>query len=168
MREIFRNELYDWLEGQFTEAETPTETTPGTSELVVKDPRLSWFLGLWRSAALRCEATPAYVTMLRPVTEVVGSKERYYSTRFGEIDRTAAWVNMMLHTERATRGSQRAFVPRHVHLLLEIAVCGHARELDEPAQCDLAPLAAYLGLAERLHELVNLALTAYEAAPRGG
>ena len=49
-------------------------------ELVVKDPRLAWFLGLWRSAALRCEAAPAYVTMLRPVTEVVGSKQRYYST----------------------------------------------------------------------------------------
>ena len=26
MREIFRNELYDWLEGQFAEAETPAET----------------------------------------------------------------------------------------------------------------------------------------------
>ena len=98
--ERLRTRLHDWLEEQFAEA----------PELVVKDPRLAWFLGLWRSAALRCEATPAYVTMLRPVTEVVGSKQRYYSTRFGEIDRTAAWVNMMLHTERATRGSQRAFV----------------------------------------------------------
>ena len=84
----------------------------------MKDPRLAWFLGLWRSAALRCEAAPAYVTMLRPVTEVVGSKQRYYSTRFGEIDRTAAWVNMMLHTERATRGSQRAFV-RYEDLLTD-------------------------------------------------
>ena len=51
------------------------------AELVVKDPRLAWFLGLWRSAALRCDATPAYVTMLRPVTEVVGSKQRYYAAR---------------------------------------------------------------------------------------
>ena len=59
---------------------------------MVKDPRLAWFLGLWQSAALRCEAAPAYVTLLRPVTEVVGSKQRYYATRFGEIDRTAAWV----------------------------------------------------------------------------
>ena len=50
---------------------------------MLKDPRLAWFLGLWRSAALRCDATPAYVTMLRPVTEVVGSKQRYYSNRFG-------------------------------------------------------------------------------------
>jgi len=98
--ERLRTRLHTWLEEQFAEG----------PELVVKDPRLSWFLGLWRSAALRCEAAPAYVTMLRPVTEVVGSKQRYYSIRFGEIDRTAAWVNMMLHTERATRGSARAFV----------------------------------------------------------
>jgi hypothetical protein len=98
--ERLRTRLHAWLEEQFAEG----------PELVIKDPRLSWFLGLWRSAALRCEAAPAYVTMLRPVTEVVGSKQRYYATRFGEIDRTAAWVNMMLHTERATRGSARAFV----------------------------------------------------------
>ncbi|MBF4761896.1 sulfotransferase family protein [Nocardioides islandensis] len=106
--ERLRTRLHTWLEEQFAEA----------PELVVKDPRLAWFLGLWRSAALRCEATPAYVTMLRPVTEVVGSKQRYYSTRFGETDRTAAWVNMMLHTERATRGSQRAFV-RYEDLLTD-------------------------------------------------
>ncbi|WP_435747956.1 sulfotransferase family protein [Nocardioides sp. SYSU DS0663] len=104
-----RTRLHEWLEQQFVE---------GGPELVVKDPRLAWFLGLWRSAALRCDATPAYVTMLRPVTEVVGSKQKYYAGgkvagRFGEISRTAAWVNMMLHTERATRGSDRAFVRYH-------------------------------------------------------
>ena len=104
--ERLRTRLHTWLDEQFVEA----AATGGGPELVVKDPRLAWFLGLWRSAALRCEAAPAYVTMLRPVTEVVGSKQRYYATRFGEIDRTAAWVNMMLHTERATRGSARAFV----------------------------------------------------------
>lgn len=99
-----RERLHDWLEGQFLE---------GGDELVIKDPRLSWFLGLWRSAALRSAATPSYITMLRPVTEVVGSKQKYYSTRFGEVSRTAAWVNMMLHTERATRDSDRAFVRYH-------------------------------------------------------
>ena len=98
--EPLRQRLRDWLEPQFAEG----------PELVVKDPRLSWFLGLWRSAALRCDASPAYVTMLRPVTEVVGSKQQHYGAKFGEVNRTAAWVNMMLHTERATRGSARAFV----------------------------------------------------------
>jgi hypothetical protein len=98
--EPLRQRLHEWLEPQFAHG----------PELVVKDPRLAWFLGLWRSAALRSDATPAYVTMLRPVTEVVGSKQQHYGSKFGEVNRTAAWVNMMLHTERATRGSARAFV----------------------------------------------------------
>ena len=69
--EPLRQRLHEWLEPQFAEG----------PELVVKDPRLAWFHGLWRSAALRCDAAPAYVTMLRPVTEVVGSKEAYYAAR---------------------------------------------------------------------------------------
>lgn len=110
MRERFRNELYEWLESQFAEAEAQRRPT---SELVVKDPRLVWFLGMWRGAAIRARATPTYITMLRPVTEVVGSKQKYYAgkpSRVGEISRTAGWVNVMLHTERATRDSERAFV----------------------------------------------------------
>ena len=104
-----RERVAAWLDEQFSVAD----------ELVVKDPRASWFLGLWRAAADRCDATSAYVTMLRPVTEVVGSKQTYYGPTGGQsgagsdqgaITRTAAWVNMMLHTERATRGQQRAFV----------------------------------------------------------
>ena len=115
--EPLRNRLYEWLEPQFVE---------GGPELVVKDPRMAWFLGLWRSAALRCDATSAYVTMLRPVTEVVGSKERYYTAPgagrgAGEVARTAAWVNMMLHTERSTRGSARRFV-RYQDLLTDWTV----------------------------------------------
>lgn len=102
--ERLRNRVHTWLEEQFAEA---------GDELVVKDPRLAWFIGLWRSAALGCGATPSYVTMLRPVTEVVGSKQKYYASKAGEVNRTAAWVNMMLGTERATRGSERAFVRYH-------------------------------------------------------
>ena len=102
--EPVRRRLQEWMEQQFVE---------GGPELVVKDPRLAWFMGLWRGAALRCDAQPGYVTMLRPVTEVVGSKQRYYDARFGEVNRTAAWVNMMLHCERATRGFDRAFVRYH-------------------------------------------------------
>ncbi len=109
MRERFRNELYEWLEGQFAEAETPARGR-GTSELVIKDPRLVWFLGMWRGAAIRCRATPTYITLLRPVTEVVASKQKYYAGKQGEVSRTAGWVNVMLHTERSTRDSERAFV----------------------------------------------------------
>ncbi|MDO9457929.1 sulfotransferase family protein [Nocardioides sp.] len=106
-----RERLHTWLEEQLT---------TGGPELVVKDPRLAWFVGLWRSAAIRCDATPAYVTMLRPPAEVVGSKQTYYAANgpaaAGEVQRTAAWVNMMLHTERATRGATRKFV-RYADLL---------------------------------------------------
>ena len=90
-------------------------------ELVVKDPRASWFLGLWRAAAARNDATASYVTMLRPVTEVVGSKQAYYDARQGGVTRTAAWINMMLHTERATRGERRAFV-RYADMLADWTV----------------------------------------------
>lgn len=106
-----RERLHAWLDDQLVH---------GGPELVVKDPRLSWFLGLWRSAAIRSQATPGYVTMLRHPAEVVGSKQKYYAgggaTRAGEIQRTAAWINMMLGTERATRGSTRVFV-RYADLL---------------------------------------------------
>ena len=111
-----RERVTAWLEQQFDLGD----------ELVIKDPRAAWFLGLWRAAADRCGATSSYVTMLRPVTEVVGSKQTYYGPTGGRggagsdqgaVTRTAAWVNMMLHTERATRGQQRAFV--HYGDLLE-------------------------------------------------
>lgn len=72
-------------------------------ELVVKDPRLSWFLGLWRVAAIRTGARPVFATMLRPPAEVVGSKQTYYSNKLGPAHLAASWLNMLLHTERGTR-----------------------------------------------------------------
>ena len=110
--EKIRENLYSWLGGEFA---------GGHNEIVLKDPRLAWFIGLWRSAALRCTATPTYVMMLRPVAEVVGSQQPYYAQRFDEVSRTAAWVNVVLHTERGTRGSQRAFV-RYRELLRDWTV----------------------------------------------
>jgi hypothetical protein len=71
----------------------------------VKDPRLSWFLGLWRVAAIRTGATPVFATMLRPPAEVVGSKQTYYANKLGSAHLVASWLNMLLHTERATRVS---------------------------------------------------------------
>ncbi|WP_230486852.1 sulfotransferase family protein [Nocardioides anomalus] len=107
---ITRARVTEWLGPHFAPA---VGEEPAVEELVVKDPRLAWFLGLWKSAALRCDAQASYVTMLRHVTEVVGSKQKYYSQAtndFSQVQRTAAWVNMMLHTERATREGRRAFV----------------------------------------------------------
>ncbi len=94
-REPERIKTAEWLERHF--AVNP--------ELVVKDPRLSWFLSLWRVAAIRCGATPVFATMLRPPSEVVGSKQKYYANRLGSAHLAASWLNMLLHTERATRES---------------------------------------------------------------
>ena len=47
-REPERIRAAEWLERHFAE--------PRNTELVVKDPRLSWFLGLWRVAAVRTGA----------------------------------------------------------------------------------------------------------------
>ncbi|WP_239456302.1 sulfotransferase family protein [Nocardioides solisilvae] len=94
-REPARIRVSDWLETHF--AEHP--------ELVVKDPRLSWFLGLWRVAAIRTGATPVFATMLRPPAEVVGSKQKYYANKLGSAHLAASWLNMLLHTEKATRES---------------------------------------------------------------
>ena len=104
-----RERVTEWLESQFD---------AGGDELVIKDPRAAWFMGVWRACADRCEATSSYVTMLRPVTEVVGSKKANYDQRQGDVTRTAAWINMMLHTERATRGQARRFV-RYSDLLAD-------------------------------------------------
>jgi hypothetical protein len=101
-----RDQLEHWLAGQLEQAD----------ELVVKDPRLSWFLELWRAVVQRLGAEPSFATLLRPPAEVVGSKQKYYDARVGEVARLAAWVNMMLHTEHATRGSDRVFV-RYADLL---------------------------------------------------
>jgi hypothetical protein len=95
IREPERIRTAEWLEGHFAEG----------NELVVKDPRLSWFLGLWRVAAIRDGATPVFATMLRPPAEVVGSKQTYYKNRLGSAHLAASWLNMLLHTERATRES---------------------------------------------------------------
>ncbi len=95
-REPERIKTATWLDGHFSEAHP---------ELVVKDPRLSWFLSLWRVAAIRTGATPVFATMLRPPAEVVGSKQKYYANRLGSAHLAASWLNMLLHTERATRES---------------------------------------------------------------
>jgi hypothetical protein len=78
-------------------------------DLVIKDPRLLWFLELWQEAAAGTGARTSCITMLRPPAEVVGSKAAYYKGR-GVVDRVAGWINLMLGTELATRATPRAFV----------------------------------------------------------
>jgi hypothetical protein len=111
IQEANRSRLAEWLDPQFQAADA----------LVIKDPRISWFLGLWRVAAVRVGAATSTIVMLRPPAEVVGSGNIYYGEgpgdasggRIDDISRLAGWLNVMLFTERATRGSRRSFVRYH-------------------------------------------------------
>jgi hypothetical protein len=95
-RELLRR----WLADQFEQAD----------RVLVKDPRLLWFVPLWSRVADDLGVHPRFVTVLRHPAEVVASKERWYSALSNPSNRLAGWVNTMLYTERATRVSSRAFI----------------------------------------------------------
>jgi hypothetical protein len=95
-----RAQLRTWLSGQFDQADA----------VVVKDPRTSWFLPLWTACARELALPTSFVTMLRHPTEVIASARKSYGDWQPEASRAAAWVNVTLETELATRGSTRAFV----------------------------------------------------------
>lgn len=107
-RDDVQAELLAWLEPHVAQA----------PELVIKDPRLSWWLDLWRAVVPRAGATPVVTTMLRAPTEVIASKDTYYGSNLPPANRAAAWVNMMLHTELHTRDMPRAFI-RYQDLLAD-------------------------------------------------
>jgi hypothetical protein len=92
--------LRAWLGGQFEVADA----------LVVKDPRTIWFLPLWLRAAEELGASTSFVTMLRHPAEIVTSARKYYGAGLSAAARASAWINLILHTEHATRGSLRSFV----------------------------------------------------------
>lgn len=78
--------------------------------VVVKDPRSSWFLPLWTQAAAANGAGTALVTMLRHPAAVLVSARSSYGRWQSDANRAAAWINVMLETERRTRDATRAFV----------------------------------------------------------
>jgi hypothetical protein len=168
-REPERIKAAAWLEQHFAVAD----------ELIVKDPRLGWFLPLWRVAAIRSSATPVFATMLRPPAEVVGSKQKYYNNKLGSAHLAASWLNMLLHTERATRDSVvdggRVFV-RYADLIedwtkvtmsvaerLELQHVLHAKSEQirdghrfiDPSLRRVELTLAELGLPPRLHDVVE-------------
>jgi hypothetical protein len=116
------DELRSWLEVQFV----------GADNLVVKDPRIVWFLPLWTRCADELGAETAFVTMLRHPTEVVNSARTWYGTWQNDASRTASWINITLHAELTTRGSRRAFV-RYADILddwaKELSRCGELLEV---------------------------------------
>ena len=103
-----RDELREWLGGQMAQADA----------VVVKDPRTSWFLPLWTRSAKELGVPESFVTMLRHPAETLTSAQVSYGTRQTAASRAAAWMNVTLATERATRGRPRAFV-RHADLLAD-------------------------------------------------
>jgi hypothetical protein len=78
--------------------------------VVVKDPRTGWFLPLWTRSSSELGVEARYVTMLRHPAEILASAAKSYGDWQSPASRAAAWVNITLETERATRGSKRAFV----------------------------------------------------------
>jgi hypothetical protein len=110
-------ELTSWLTVQFV----------GADNVIVKDPRIGWFLPLWLRCADDLGVATSFATMLRYPPEVASSARRWYGVWQNDASRVAAWINVTLHTEQATRGARRAFV--HYGDLLadwprEIARCG--------------------------------------------
>jgi hypothetical protein len=116
------SQIHAWLGAQVT----------AHGDLVVKDPRLLWFLELWLEAAARAGTPASCLTVLRPPAEVVRSKATDDTGR-GLVEQVAGWINLMLGTELATRATQRAFV-RYGDLIhdWDEPVFGAAAALDLP------------------------------------
>jgi hypothetical protein len=93
-------ELRSWLEVQFV----------GADGVVVKDPRIGWFLPLWQRCAEDLGVRTSFGQMLRTPHEVVVSARQWYGEWQNDTSRAASWLNVTLHVEKATRGVPRAFV----------------------------------------------------------
>jgi hypothetical protein len=96
---------------------------------------------------MRCSAelgVPAsFVTMLRHPAEIIASAQKSYGTTQSGSSRAAAWINVTLETERATRDARRAFV-RYEELLTawEGEVTRVGTLLDVPAMARVDPARA--------------------------
>jgi len=124
------DELRAWLEGELAQAD----------DVVVKDPRTGWFLGLWQRASADAGARTTQITMLRHPAEILASARRSYGDWQSDASRAAAWLNVMLETERETRDAARVYVC-YEDLLAdwkgEMARVGAT--LDLPLLTDIAP-----------------------------
>ena len=143
------DELASWLGKQF-----------GASEhLLVKDPRLSWFLPLWRRCAEEAGVSPRFATLLRHPAAVIDSKQRSYGHWQSDVSRTAGWLNQTLFTERATRESPRVFV-RYEDLLDDwTRILGRVGETLDLSVVRDAPAASIVSI----HEFVDKGLSRSKA-----
>ena len=121
-------ELRDWVANEMRHSD----------DVVVKDPRVGWFLPLWLSAARELGLSTSFITMLRHPAEILASARRSYGEWQTDASRAASWLNVMLESERATRGAPRAFI-RYEDLMSD-----WARELGRVgATVDLPLLAGF-------------------------
>ena len=93
-------DLSSWLAVQFV----------GVDNVVVKDPRIDWFLPLWLRCADALGVQTSLATVLRHPAAVVRSARDHYGTWQTDASRAASWANATLHTEHATRAARRVFV----------------------------------------------------------
>ena len=95
------SQVRKWLQNQFSRHD----------QVIIKDPRLLWFLPLWHQVGCELGAAVSVVTLLRHPAEVVSSKLHWYPNMpLVDANRVAGWANTLLFTERATRDYRRAFV----------------------------------------------------------
>ncbi|MFC7493276.1 MULTISPECIES: sulfotransferase family protein [unclassified Nocardioides] len=92
-----RERVERWLDAVFTDE---------VDEIVVADAGLPWFLDLWAGAASRLDIDVAYVLTVTPPSEVISAGRDDRSP----LGQAIAWLNFVLHTERATRGGRRVAI----------------------------------------------------------
>jgi hypothetical protein len=108
-RQPARERLTAWLQDQVSQSD---------GRIIVKDPRLAWFLALYRDVAKELGLRLDVVTMLRPPGQALKSHQLAYGTNTTTTTRMAGWLNMMLFTEERTRDLPRVFV-RYEDLLTD-------------------------------------------------
>src|SRR3954454_10099822 len=89
-----------WTGWQFDEGE----------RVVVKDPRIGWFLPMWIGCTAELGIRPSFVSPLRHPSEVSASVRTTDRDKHTDATKVAWWINMMLHAEEQTRGQRRAYV----------------------------------------------------------
>ncbi|MFT4085075.1 MAG: sulfotransferase family protein [Nocardioides sp.] len=134
-------ELREWLGAQL--AESP--------RVVVKDPRIGWFLDLYRRVGEDLGAQTYVVTLLRDPAEVLRSRELAYGTRTTPSVRALGWVNMMLGVEEHARDIPHAVV-RYADLLTDwqtaLTDAGTALGLDLVTSATPDQIASAAGLVD--------------------
>lgn len=129
------DELLRWLREQLGRS----------PRVVIKDPRLGWFLDLYRRVLAELGVQPSVVTLLREPAHVLRSRELAYGTKTTASVRALGWTNMMLGVEERTRDIPSVVV-RYADLLADwrtaLDLAGKGLDVDLTAGADPAGLSA--------------------------